>query len=96
MPLRRKEKNKMENVSYYKICETTAEDFKTKLETHLRENPTKDIMDLNSGMKNIGNAVMKRTFKKSTDDRGKLAIPLWFTSSIKREISRRCELNKKA
>ena len=96
VPFRRKEKKRMENVSYYKISETRTEDFNTKLEAHLRENPTKDIRDLNSGMKNNANAVVKRTFKKSTDDGEKLASPLWFTSSIKREISRRRELNKKA
>ena len=88
-------KQNTENVSYLKISDATTKEFQAKLDVHLDKNPGSSIEDLNASMKYIANAVMKRTFRKTTDCRDKLVSPLWFTNSIRKEISRRRDMNKK-
>ena len=94
MPFRRKEKQVTEDVNYLKISEDTSADFKRRLEMHLQGKPSANIEELNNNMKSIADTVMKRTFKKRTDCREKLSSPLWFNANIKKEISKRRELNK--
>ena len=91
-----KEEAKHRDGELSKISDATRKEFQAKLDAHLKENPSSSIDDINASMRYISDAVMKRTFRKTTDCRDKLASPLWFRDSIRKEISRRRELNKKA
>ena len=92
---RQKRKQLTETVSYLKITDVTTEEFRDRLDAHLKENPSTSLEDLNINMRNIADSVMKRSFRKTTDSRGQLVSPLWFTINIRKEISKRRVLNKK-
>ena len=95
MPFRRRKIQTTELVTYFKISEATTDEYKKRLEARLRENPSANLTDLNKNMKNVADAVMKRTFRKTIDCRGKLSSPLWFTNSIRQEIGKRPKKQEK-
>ena len=77
IPFKQKEKQKVtEVVSYLKISEDTTEDFKQMLEAHLKEKPSANIEELNTNMKHIADKVMRKTFRKKTEDRGETLQPI--------------------